>query len=367
MKKIGLIVNPIAGMGGAVGLKGTDGEMYEKARELGAEQKTPKRTSDFLDQLEHRERMLFLVASGRMGADYIRGFGLDFEEVGDIEEETAARDTREIAKEMLARGIDILVFVGGDGTCRDVLDAVGTAVPVIAVPSGVKVFSSAFAVSPGGAADMLDGFIEGSEITEQEVLDIDEDAFREDQLASRLYGYLLVPEAEEALQEGKQASSTDTSSVKNKKEIANETIQNFEEDTLYLLGPGTTLKAITDELELPKTLLGIDAVINGVLAGSDLNEADILELLRQYSEVKIIVTPIGGNGFIFGRGSKQFTPEVIKKVGSENVLVVGDKAKVNKLDCLRVDTGEVEVDELFGRSMEVTVGRSEKMVMEVRS
>lgn len=367
MKKVGLIVNPIAGMGGAVGLKGTDGEIYKRARELGAEPKTPKRTRDFLNRLEHGERIYFLVASGRMGGDYIRGSGLDFEEVGNVEEETSARDTREIAKEMLTQDIDILVFVGGDGTCRDVLDAVDTEVPVVAVPSGVKVFSAAFAVSPGAAANMVDRFIEGAEVTKKEVLDIDEEAFRKDQLASSLYGYLLVPEVERSLQEGKQASSTDTSSVKNKEEIAEEVVQNLEKNTLYLLGPGTTLEAITDELKLPKTLLGIDAIRNGGLEGRDLNESDILELLRQYSEVKIIVTPIGGNGFIFGRGSKQFTPEVIKKVGPENVLIVGDKAKVNKLDCLRVDTGEAEVDELFDRNMEVTVGRSEKMVMEVRS
>ncbi len=260
-----------------------------------------------------------------------------------------------------------MVFVGGDGTCRDVLDAVGTEVPVVAVPSGVKVFSAAFAVSGEAAANMVDRFIEGAEVTKKEVLDIDEEAFRKNKLDSSLYGYLPVPEVERSLQEGKQASSTDTSAVKNKEKIAEEVVQNLEENTLYLLGPGTTLEAITDELELPKTLLGIDAIRNGDLEGRDLNESDILDLLGQYSERKIIVTPIGGNGFIFGRGSKQFTPEVIKKVEPENVLVVGDKAKVNKLDCLRVDTGDAEVDALFDRNMEVIVGPSEKMIMELRS
>jgi len=199
------------------------------------------------------------------------------------------------------------------------------------------------------------------------VLDIDEDAFRNDKLASRLYGYLLVPELNQYLQEGKEASGTDQTSVKNKEEIAKYVAESFEEDLLYLLGPGTTLEAIAQELNVEKTLLGIDAVKDSRLERNDVNEKDILDLLQEYKKVKIIVTPIGGNGFIFGRGSKQFTPEVIKRVGPDNVMIVGDKVKVNGLHALRVDTGDAELDELLSRHVKVIVGRDETMLMEVRS
>jgi len=364
---VGLIVNPIAGMGGSVGLKGTDGDMYRKAKDLGAQPKTPKRTRDFLSEITEVEDVRFLVAPAQMGEDYIQDFGFDVDVLGDVEKETTATDTKKIAGEMVEKGIDLLVFVGGDGTCRDILDSVGTQVPVVSVPAGVKVFSSAFAVSPRAAAKMVDRFVEGPDLTKQEVLDIDEDAFRNDKLASRLYGYLLVPELNQYLQEGKEASGTDQTSVKNKEEIAKYVAESFEEDLLYLLGPGTTLEAIAQELNVEKTLLGIDAVKDSRLERNDVNEKDILDLLQEYKKVKIIVTPIGGNGFIFGRGSKQFTPEVIKRVGPDNVMIVGDKAKVNGLHALRVDTGDAELDELLSRHVKVIVGRDETMLMEVRS
>jgi predicted polyphosphate/ATP-dependent NAD kinase len=363
---VGLIVNPVAGMGGSVGLKGTDGETYKKALELGAGPVTPKRTKDCLSRIERKDDITLFVAPGKMGEEYVGALGMPLTVIGAVGEETSAEDTRRIAAEMVNRGVELLIFVGGDGTARDIYDAIDSRVPVVAVPSGVKIFSSVFAVSARSAAEMVDAFVEGTDVTEEQVLDIDEEAFREDRLASRLYGYLLVPNMRSSLQPGKAASSVSVSSIESKKQIAAYVVEEMDPEALYLLGPGTTLEAIAAEMKVPKTLLGVDAVFARELVGTDLNEKGILSLFERYEKRKILVTPIGGNGFILGRGSKQFTPEVIRQVGRENIVVVGARDKLNRLDCLRVDTGDFELDELLCGYMEVTVGYKEGMMVKVR-
>jgi len=365
-KAMGLIVNPVAGMGGSVGLKGTDGEMYKKALALSAEPVTPKRTSDLLAHIARKDAITLLVAPGKMGEQYVKGLDVSFTVIGKIGEETSAEDTKRIANEMIDRGVELLIFVGGDGTARDIYDAIGSRVPVVGVPAGVKVFSAVFALSARAAAEMVDAFLEGTGVTEEEVLDIDEKAFREDRLASRLYGYLVVPEVRRFLQPGKTASQVTKSSAESKKEIAAYIVQEMDAETLYLLGPGTTLRAITNEMGLPKTLLGVDAVLAGELVGKDLNERGILSLFERYAQRTIIVTPIGGNGFIFGRGSKQFTPAVIRQVGKQNLIVVATRDKVSNLDCLRVDTGDLELDEQLCGHVKVTTGYKERMMVKVR-
>jgi len=367
MKSIlGLIVNPVAGMGGSVGLKGTDGEMYKKALALGAKPVTPGKTKDFLAHVKNKDRVTLLVAPGRMGERYVKAFDMPFTVIGAVGEEPSAADTKRIASEMVSSGVELLIFVGGDGTARDIYDVIDSRVPVVAVPAGVKIFSSVFAVSARAAAAIVDTFLEGAGVTEEEVLDIDEDAFREDRLASKLYGYLLVPDVRGFLQASKAASNVSISSVGSKKDIAAYIVEEMDPETLYLLGPGTTLEAIADAMGLPKTLLGIDAVFAWELVGADLNEKGILSLLGRYGKRKIIVTPIGGNGFIFGRGSKQFTPEVVKQVGRENMVIVATRDKVDRLDCLRVDTGDYGVDSLLRGYMEVTVGYREGMMVKVK-
>ena len=365
-KGIGLIVNPVAGMGGSVGLKGTDGkEMYAKALALGAEPVTPDKTTEFLSSIKCLNKIKLLVAPGVMGEVYVKGLEVQETVIGEVGEKTSPADTKRIARQMVESGAELIVFIGGDGTARDIYDAIQSSLPVVAVPAGVKVFSSVFAVSARGAAEMLDAFVEGTDVTEEEVLDIDEEAYREDRLASRLYGYLLVPEVRRFLQAGKAASNLAMPARVSKKEIAIYMIEEMDAQTLYLLGPGTTLKAITDELGLPKTLLGVDAVHAGQLVEKDLNEKGILHLLKRYEKRKIIVTPIGGNGFIFGRGSKQFTPQIIRKVGRENILVVGTRDKLDQLDGLRVDTGDFELDKLLSGYLKVWVGDREAVVMKV--
>jgi len=365
-KRIGFLVNPVAGMGGSVGLKGTDGTMYQKALQLGAKAVTPARAMEFLSHIRSRDSIELFVAPGKMGEEYAKGCGIPFTVIGAIGQETSGKDTRRIAAEMLAKGVDLLIIVGGDGTARDAYDAVGLKRPVVAVPAGVKVFSAVFAFSTRAAAEMVDAFVEGADVAEEEVLDIDEEAFREGRLDSRLYGYLTVPNVKSLLQGGKEASAVGRSAVESKKEIATYIVEGMDIEALYLLGPGTTLKAIADEIGVQKTLLGVDAIFERKLVGTDLNEHGILELFKQYKKRKIIVTPIGGNGFIFGRGSKQFTPEVIRQVGRENIIVVGTKDKLSKLDCLRVDTGDFELDKQLSGYVDVTIDYQYSKVMPVR-
>lgn len=363
---IGLIVNPLAGMGGSVGLKGTDGEMYQRALSLGAQPISPKRTHTTLKHIQRHAEITWLTAPGEMGAQYLAEQGLVAESIGAIEKQlTAAQDTRRIAQAMLQAGAELLVFVGGDGTARDIFDAIGTQIPVVAVPAGVKIYSSVFSLNPRAAARLIEVFINGCDLTEQEVLDIDEDAYRAGRLNAKLHGYLLVPHAERFLQAGKQGSAHTTSSLENKKDIAASIVEDMAPATLYLLGPGTTVKAITDHLDLPKTLLGVDALYERTLIGRDLNAQAILKLLDTYPQRHIIVTPLGGNGFIFGRGNKQFTPQILRRVGKGQIRVVSTGEKLRQVQVLRVDTGDEALDETLSGYIEVSVGYHAGRVIKV--
>jgi len=366
MKKIGLIINPIAGMGGSVGLKGTDGDIYQQALKMGAKVVTPKRVNELLSHIKHKEKIFMLVAPGKMGADVIKGKGIEFEVIGKIGKITSAEDTKRIAKQILKREIELLIFCGGDGTARDIYDAIGLEKPVVAVPGGVKMYSSVFTINPRAAAQIIDGFLEDViETEDREILDIDEKLFRKDMLKSTLYGYLKVLKIRNLVQAGKIGSKFGRTIEENKQEIAQSVIEDMKEDTLYLLGPGTTVKTITDNLGLAKTLLGVDAINNRKIIGTDLNEKSILGMMGEFNEAEIIISPIGGQGFIFGRGNKQFTPDVIKKIGKKNIRIISTEDKMRNLRCLRVDTGDSDFDAELKGLVKVIIGYKEQLVIEI--
>lgn len=365
MHSIGLIVNPVAGMGGSVGLKGTDGDMHKKALAMGAEPVSPTRTREFLAHFRCGNDIRLLAAPGAMGADYALDTGLSFDVIGAIGDEPAAADTKHIAQAMLEAGVELIAFAGGDGTARDIADAIGTQLPVVAIPSGVKVYSAVFAYSPLAAAELLDAFVAGADVGEEEVLDIDEDAYREGRVDARHYGYLLVPEAERLLQGGKESSGMSGSTAEAKRDIAAVLVEDMLPDRLYLLGCGTTVRAVADELGIEKTLLGVDAVVDRKMVGSDLNEHAILELLDQHDHAVIVVTPLGGNGFIFGRGNKQFTPAVLRRVGRDNILIIANRDKLLTLPSLHIDTGDPQLDVELAGYLDVIVGRNHRKLMRV--
>ena len=351
-KKLGFIINPVAGMGGAVGLKGTDGKaVLDKAMSLGAKPVSPQRAEIFLSELVAVKASLrLIVGAGKMGENEAEKCGFTFKSEGKVKEDTSREDTENIAKSISTSDVDLLVFCGGDGTARDVLEAVGMKVPVLGVPTGVKMHSSIFAVTPQAAAKVAVGYLWGGlPLREAEVMDIDEQAFRVGHLSAELYGYMLSPYEPHLIQGNKMESPTSDSEVRNQAAIAIGIIEEMKANAVYVIGPGTTTRTIGDLLDQKKTLLGVDLFQNKKIIASDANEKKILGATRRKA-AKIIVTPIGGQGFIFGRGNQQISVSVIRQVGLHNIIVIATKSKLDRLRSLRVDTGDAELDEEFRAS-----------------
>ncbi len=351
--KIGLIVNPIAGMGGSVGLKGTDGEeILREAIRRGAKPVAPKRTLRFLKRLKTLLKNVNLnlqlyTYPHPMGEKEVLKVGFKPIVIGKLaSRKTTAKDTMRAAREMEKASVDVIVFAGGDGTACDIYEAIEDRIPVIGIPTGVKMHSGVFASSPEAAADLLIKYLRGeAPLGTVEVMDLDENLFRKGILAAKLKGYLKSPIDKFLLQSSKSYSQPTHDEELNKMGIAKEIIEQMEKNTLYIIGPGTTTKAIADMLKIDKTLLGVDVVLNGKLIAKDVDERKLLELLDKFDKAKIIVTPIGSQGFIFGRGNQQISAKVIRKVGKKNIIVIATHGKLAKTPFLRVDTGDPKLDE----------------------
>ncbi|MGD6809785.1 MAG: ATP-NAD kinase family protein [Candidatus Bathyarchaeia archaeon] len=363
-KTVGFIVNPIAGMGGAVGLKGTDGKaILDKAIQLGAEPIATLRAEDFLNELAPLKHFIhLLVGAGEMGETEAQKQGYTYTVVGEKRQQTSSEDTKAIAQGMVDAKADLLVFCGGDGTTRDILKAVETKLPVLGVPTGVKMHSAIFAVNPRAAARVVFRFLNGElPLREAEVMDVDEQAFREGRLSAELYGYVLSPYEPRLIQVSKLASPMTEDELRNQAAIAVYVIENMQPENLYIIGPGTTTRTISDLLDQKKTLLGVDLFVNRQIVEKDVNENQILQALQNSmsKQAKIIVTLIGGQGFIFGRGNQQISSKVIRQVGLDNIIVVATEGKVRNLKSLKVDTGDPTLDaELRARRFMVLVDYS---------
>ncbi len=349
MKTIGFIVNPVAGMGGAVGLKGTDGKaILSKAIALGAKPIATLRAETFLTQLSPaKEQVKLFVGAGEMGEVQAEKLGFKCKVIGETKKETTSEDTQTVAKAIVEAGVDLLVFCGGDGTTSDILKAIGLKAPVLGVPTGVKMHSALFAVSPQAAARVVITYLwRGLPLREAEVMDVDEQAFRQGHLSAELYGYLLSPYEPHLIQGNKMESPMTESEVENQAAIAIYIIEEMKPDIIYIVGPGTTTRTISDLLDQKKTLLGVDLFQNKKITAKDVSEKQILQTINGKS-TWIIVTPIGGQGFIFGRGNQQISSKVIRQVGLDNIIVVATKSKLDRLESLRVDTGDPELDGQF--------------------
>ncbi len=369
---VGFLVNPIAGMGGLVGLKGTDGpDILRRALRLGAKPIAPQRANRYLLHLQPlKDKITLLVGAGVLGEIYAREQGFTITVLGTVKDRTTANDTKILVKEMVQQNAKLIVFCGGDGTARDVLESITQSLPILGVPTGVKMQSGVFAVNPTAAARITIRYLwDELPLKETEIMDIDEESFRNGYLSAKLYGYAITPFEPALIQGSKLASSTTNDELRNQAAIAIYVIEEMQRTTLYILGPGTTTRTISDLLDQEKTLLGVDLYFNNEILQADVTENTILERIQcaraHNTPVQIIVTPIGGQGFIFGRGNQPISSRVIKEVGIANILVIATKNKLRQLSALRVDTGDPEVDVALRGYIRVITDYREEHVMKV--
>lgn len=361
MKKLGVIVNPIAGLGGRVGLKGTDGiEAVRIARKLGAEPESPRRAVEALKMIARiKDSIEVITYPKEMGEYECKEAGISPRVIGSIRNGgTTPEDTEKAAQEMVAEGVVLLLFAGGDGTARNIYDAVRHKVPTLGIPAGVKIHSAVYAVTPRSAGHVAVMFLEGGLTKNRvaEVMDIDEDAFRTGRVVAKLYGTLRVPEESRYVQGAKSGG------IQSEKEalqgIAASVIDLMDDtDCYFIIGSGTTTRLIMVNLGLENTLLGVDVVYNKKLVANDVTEKQLLKFVKG-EKAKIVVTVIGGQGHIFGRGNQQISPRVIREVGRENIIVVASKEKLASLRGrpLLVDTGDEKLDAELSGYMKVTTG-----------
>lgn len=372
MRRIGFVLNPIAGMGGRVGLKGTDGKV-EEARKRGAEPRAPERAVTALEAL--RERLPdadILTCGDPMGEAEARRAGFSPEVVYEPEGETTDEDTRKAVRELLDREVDLVLFVGGDGTATDVAEAINEAeieTPMLGVPAGVKVYSSVFGVTPQDAGRIAAAF----DATEsREVSDIDEDAYRAGEVRTSLRAVVNVPVAEE-LQSSKQLGG---GSIEG---LSQGFAAEVDPETTYVFAPGSTVGAIEETLGFEGSPLGVDVwrgvpgsasdsgadgdaerFGRGELLVRDGSESEILAALGERNV--IVVSPIGGQGFVFGRGNQQISPDVIRRCEIE---IVASRSKLDEIGVLRVDTGDPDLDEELRGWTRVRVGRVEHRMLQI--
>lgn len=284
-----------------------------------------------------------------------------------VPQRTTADHTKTTAKMLVEKTVDLLLFAGGDGTARDILDAIDSKTPVLGIPAGVKMHSSVFATNPSHASRIvIDYFLGELPVQQGEVMDVDEKEFKAGRLSARLYGYMKVPYEPKFVQGIKTTSVQTEDEMEQQRAIARHVTEEMKDDELYVLAPGTTVKAIADILGVEKTLLGVDVICDAKTVAKDVDERRLLELIR-IRPAKIVVTPIGGQAYIFGRGNQQISPEVIRRVGKENIIVVATSNKLQSLPQRRllVDTGDRKVDELLRGYARVITDYREETVMKV--
>jgi len=369
---MGFIVNPIAGMGGRVGLKGTD-DVLETAIQLGTRPVAPFRAVEFLRKLKTLEMksIVMITCPGIMGEDETKTTTVSATTLPmPRKSKTTAEDTKLAVKEMIEEKVDLIVFVGGDGTAKDILDAMRDLkiVPVLGVPSGVKMHSGIFAINPSEAAEVVKAFSEGiSELMDFEIMDADENAIRRDRFSVKLYGFLKGPFVPMRLQGSKQVSPETLDEHENQMAVARFIVETMDPNGAYILGPGTTIKCVADLLGVEKTLLGVDIYHNKTVI-KDVNEKKIMQEIGDFQNIWIIVSPIGRQGMLFGRGNQQITPEIIRRVGKKRIIVAATKNKIQSIEegVLRVDTGDSETDNLLRGYIRVVTDYREWRLMKVQ-
>ena len=364
-KRIGLVINPIAGIGGKAGFKGSDGEEIQKAAlEKGIRPEASDKARIALNEiLSLKDNIEIISYGGEMGQKIAENMGFTaIAAGGNSIKKTTAEDTKEAIKKICEYSPDLIVFAGGDGTARDVCSVLRTGVPVIGIPAGVKIHSGVYAVNPKCAGTAIKQFLfEGQrKVKEAEVMDLDEAMYRQGIISPKLYGYMYIPDNSKKMQNRKTKSISYSDSLDY---IASDIINSMKDDTFYIIGAGTTTRNIMLMLKCNYSLIGVDSVYNKNVVELDMDELQLWDMVNSH-KCSIVVTAIGGQGHIFGRGNQQISPRVIRKVGRENITVIATKEKLLALDerKLLVDTGDPELDVELSGYTKVVTGLNERTI-----
>ena len=354
--RIGIVVNPDAGLGGRLGFKGSDGRAKE-AREAGAVDRAGPRMQQCFSKfkellsssLNRMDVSPTIVAwSGRMGGDWVDGF--EYEQRKASPTESTAQDTSNLVHDLLEAEVDVILYAGGDGTTRDIVNALdGNETPLIGVPGGVKMHSGCFATTPKASAEVLLAFLQGDlMVAITEVMDLDEETYQKGEWKVRMYGEAWTPSSPRFMQGAKEqverASESDTIEG-----LANHigNLIDDEPELMVIWGSGGTLRRMGEHLDVELTLLGIVIQHKGTIH-SDLNEQQLLHHLVGYEGPRLLLlSPMGGQGFLIGRGNLQLSPDVLRAIGFESILGVATPSKLLGMSSVRIDTGDPSLDEEY--------------------
>jgi len=366
--KLGLIINPVAGLGGSVALKGSDGEnTAAKAIELGAQAKANSRTQAALEVLlPYKSLLTIYTVNGDMGEHAAKALGFNVEVVYNANTLTTPNDTETAAKVLKSLGVDLLLFAGGDGTARNICHAIEDTVPVLGIPAGCKIHSGVYAITPKAAGRVVEMLVKGELVTlaDADVMDIDEEAFRLGTVKAKRYGEMQIPSEVRYVQAVKNGGKETDELVL--ADIAAHVVSEMDEDTYYIMGSGSTVEAIMQEMGLDNTLLGVDLIKDQTLIAQDLTANQLLDYTRDHA-TQLVITLIGGQGHIFGRGNQQLSPELIRSIGKDNIIVVATKTKLQALNGrpLICDTGDSTLDDELTGYIKVTTGYNDHIMYAV--
>jgi predicted polyphosphate/ATP-dependent NAD kinase len=379
--KLGFLINPIAGIGGSVALKGSDGAgIAKKAQMLGAQAKANLRARIALEILSpYQGDIVIYTANALMGEDCAKQLGFNTEVIysSEVNEsnpllQTTAQDTEEATKALIEQGVDILLFAGGDGTARNICHQVDDNFPVLGIPAGCKIHSGVYAVTPKAAGRVIEMMITHQlvTLTEADVMDIDETLFREGVVKAKRYGEMRIPSELRYVQAVKSGGKESDELVL--QDIAASVIDDMEAQ-LYIIGSGSTTAFIMEELGEKNTLLGVDVMCEQAVIANDVTESElwlyIQKAKQQQQTVKLVITLIGGQGHIFGRGNQQLSPRIIRSIGKEHIIIVATKTKLTALDArpLIADTGDSELDQQLSGYLQITTGYKDQVLYQVAS
>ncbi|MGI2176274.1 ATP-NAD kinase family protein [Shewanella ulleungensis] len=366
--RLGVIINPLAGLGGSVALKGSDGVALE-AIAKGAIPKAQMRMQQALAViLPFADNIDIITASGDMGANLCCQMGFTTTEVYRCETTTSSQDTQQAVTCLLEQQLDLLLFAGGDGTARDIYAVVEDKLPVLGVPAGVKIHSGVYGITPHASGLVLSMLLQGELVSLMvaDVMDIDEVAFRQGTVRAKRFGEMTVPAEPRYIQAVKMGGKEVDELVL--ADIAADIIESMD-DELFIIGSGSTVAAVMEDLCIDNTLLGVDVIQDKMLIAQDVSANQLIELTKDTpaDKVKLVITLIGGQGHILGRGNQQLSPELIKRIPKDNILILATKTKLKALEGrpLIVDSGDPELDKALTGYYKIVTGYHDYVMYQV--